>query len=71
VHDAGIRACRVRHHGEVARIEVPLDELEAIVRPGARERVVEGVRAAGYRYVSLDLGGYVSGSLNRALRAGG
>ncbi len=65
VHDAGIRVCRVRHHGEVARIEIPLEAVATIVADGVRERVVEGVRAAGYRYVSLDLGGYVSGNLNR------
>ena len=67
VHDAGIRVCRVRHHGEVARIEIPLEEVPTIVRDDVRERVVAAVRAAGYRYVALDLAGYVSGNLNRAL----
>jgi uncharacterized protein len=64
VHDAGFRACRVRHHGEVARIEVPLDDLAAFADPVRRRQVVEGVRAAGYRFVTLDLGGYVSGGFN-------
>lgn len=64
VHDAGIRVCRVRHHGEVARIEVPLDELARFADPGVREAVVSGVRGAGYRFVALDLGGFVSGNLN-------
>lgn len=64
---AGLRECRVRHHGDVARIEVPLDQLETLVRAGVRERIVEGVRAAGYRYVAVDLGGYVSGNLNRGV----
>lgn len=64
VLDAGIRACRVRHHGDVARIEVPLDVLPALVETGKRDEIVRGVRAAGYRYVALDLGGYVSGNLN-------
>jgi uncharacterized protein len=64
VHDAGIRACRVRHHGEIARIEVPPDHLAAFADPVVRERIVTGVRAAGYRYVTLDLGGYVSGGFN-------
>jgi uncharacterized protein len=68
VHDAGIRVCRVRHHGEVARIEIPLEEVTTILADGVRELVVAGVRAAGYRYVSLDLGGYVSGNLNGAVR---
>jgi uncharacterized protein len=70
VHAAGIRSCRVRHHDDVARIEVPLDDLAVLAQPGIRERVVAGVRAAGYRYVALDLGGYVSGNLNAAQGAG-
>ena len=65
VHDAGLRACRVRHHGDVARIEVPPDEIPAVADPTRRQRIVDGVRAAGYRYVTLDLGGYVSGGFNR------
>jgi pyridinium-3,5-biscarboxylic acid mononucleotide sulfurtransferase len=64
VHDAGLRACRVRHHGEIARIEVPPEEIAAAAEPERRARIVEGVRAAGYRYVTLDLGGYVSGGFN-------
>jgi pyridinium-3,5-biscarboxylic acid mononucleotide sulfurtransferase len=65
VHDAGLRACRVRHHGEIARIEVPPSDIAAAADPERRERIVAGVRAAGYRYVTLDLGGYVSGEFNR------
>ncbi|GAC1592167.1 MAG: ATP-dependent sacrificial sulfur transferase LarE [Candidatus Velthaea sp.] len=64
VHDAGIRICRVRHHGEVARIELPPDEIAAFADPALRARVADGVRAAGYRYVAIDLGGYVRGNLN-------
>lgn len=67
VHDAGIRVCRVRHHGDVARIEVPPDEIGALSDPEVRDKIVHGVQAAGYRYVALDLGGYVSGNLNKAL----
>ena len=64
LHDAGIRACRVRHHGEIARIEVPPEEIAAVADPQRRAAIVAGVRAAGYRYVTLDLGGYVSGGFN-------
>ena len=64
VHDAGLRACRVRHHGDIARIEVPPGDIAAAADPDRRARIVEGVRAAGYRYVTLDLGGYVSGGFN-------
>jgi uncharacterized protein len=61
VHDAGLRACRVRHHGELARIEVPPQDIAAAAEPERRARIVAGVRAAGYRYVTLDLGGYATG----------
>jgi uncharacterized protein len=64
VHDAGFRACRVRHHGDIARIEVPTADLAAFADPARRQAIVDGVRAAGYRYVTLDLGGYVSGGFN-------
>jgi uncharacterized protein len=64
VHDAGLRACRVRHHGDVARIEVPPEDIAQVADPERRARIVAGVRAAGYRYVALDLGGYVSGGFN-------
>ncbi len=67
IRAAGIRSCRVRHHGDVARIEVPLTDLAAFVAPDVRDAIVAGVRAAGYRYVALDLGGYVSGNLNGPL----
>jgi uncharacterized protein len=67
VLDAGLRACRVRHHGDIARIEVPLESLALLVEDGRRERIVAGVRAAGYRYVTLDLGGYAQGNLNRTI----
>lgn len=64
VLDAGARACRVRHHGDVARIEVPPESIALLLDPLTRDAIVRGVRAAGYRYVALDLGGYVSGNLN-------
>jgi uncharacterized protein len=64
VLDAGVRACRVRHHGEVARIEVPEDAIAFCADPTVREQITTGVQAAGYRYVALDLGGYRSGNLN-------
>ncbi len=65
----GFRALRVRHHGEVARVELPLEELDAAL--ARRDDVVAAVRAAGYRYVTLDLEGLRSGNLNESLRLGG
>jgi uncharacterized protein len=61
----GFRQLRVRHYGDVARIELGADEMDlALAR---RDEVVAAVRAAGYAYVTLDLEGFVSGNLNRAL----
>jgi pyridinium-3,5-biscarboxylic acid mononucleotide sulfurtransferase len=61
----GFRELRVRHHGDTARLEVPLDRLADVV--ALREGVVTAVRVAGYRYVTLDLEGLRSGNLNAAL----
>jgi uncharacterized protein len=66
LHDLGFRQVRVRHHGDVARIEVEAAELEHLV--GRRAEVVEAVRAAGYVFVAADLEGYATGSLNRTWR---
>lgn len=66
--DLGFRAVRVRDHDPVARIEVPAADLLALLQPGVRERALEGVRAAGFAYVALDLEGYRPGSLNEASR---
>ena len=66
--DAGLREFRVRHHGDVARIEVPLDAIDALMRK--REHILDGVRATGYRFVSLDLGGYVRGGVAASITPG-
>ena len=63
----GLRQLRVRHYGELARIEVPVDDLAALV--DERVLVVEAVKAAGYTYVTLDLEGFRSGNLNGAIGA--
>ncbi|HEX9560124.1 MAG TPA: ATP-dependent sacrificial sulfur transferase LarE [Candidatus Dormibacteraeota bacterium] len=59
----GFKQVRVRHHGDVARIEVEPAEIARLV--SERERVVAALRSAGYGFVSLDLEGYATGSLNR------
>jgi uncharacterized protein len=62
LRDLGFRQVRVRHYGETARIEV--DEAELARAISARRAVVDSVKAAGYRYVTLDLEGFRSGNLN-------
>jgi pyridinium-3,5-biscarboxylic acid mononucleotide sulfurtransferase len=63
----GLRQYRVRHHGDVARVEVDPRDLEELARSPLREKVVESIKAAGYLYVALDLQGYRTGSLNEVL----
>ncbi len=62
LHRLGLAQVRVRHYGETARIEVDLDDLALVV--DRRSEIVDAVRAAGYRYVTLDLEGFRSGNLN-------
>lgn len=54
----GFRILRVRHHGELARVEVGSDEISALLEEGMRQAVLDALRAVGYRYVTLDLGAY-------------
>jgi len=63
----GFRVFRVRHHDEVARIEIARDEMARALDPDVGAAIVRDVKAAGYRYVSLDLQGYRTGSLNEGL----
>ncbi len=61
----GFRRLRVRHYGDLARVELALDDLASAL--ARRHEVVAAVRGAGYRYVTLDLEGLRSGNLNAAL----
>ena len=62
----GFKQVRVRHHGEIARLEIGPDELERAF--AMREKISAELLAAGFLYVTLDLAGYRSGSLNAALK---
>ena len=64
----GFRQFRVRHHGSVARIEVELSEIERLIAKDLRQRLIDKFRQIGFLHVTFDLEGYVSGSMNRALR---
>lgn len=61
----GLRVLRVRYHkGDMARVEVPLDDLSRLVEPDVRAAMVKAFRELGFRYVNLDLEGFRSGNLN-------
>jgi len=63
----GFRVCRVRHHDELARLEIGRDEMARALEPEVGAAIVREIKAIGYRYVSLDLQGYRTGSLNEGL----
>jgi uncharacterized protein len=61
----GLRLLRVRYHkGDLARVEVPIEELARLVEPEVRDALVPAFRALGFKFVTLDLEGFRSGSLN-------
>ena len=64
---AGFTQVRVRHHGQVARIEISPVEFPQITEENTRQSLVKDIKKAGYLYVALDLEGYRTGSLNEAL----
>jgi pyridinium-3,5-biscarboxylic acid mononucleotide sulfurtransferase len=64
----GIRECRVRYHeGDLARIEVPVGAVDLLTEPKVRELVMQELASLGFRYVTLDLAGFRSGSMNLGL----
>ena len=63
----GFRQARVRHHGNLARIEINSDEMEKMMTSDVRETVCAEMKKAGFSYVTLDLQGYRTGSLNEII----
>ncbi|MEA3006940.1 MAG: pyridinium-3,5-biscarboxylic acid mononucleotide sulfurtransferase [Acidobacteriaceae bacterium] len=67
LRDLGLKRFRVRHHGSIARIEIAEEEMADVLQMGRMKAMAAVVRAAGFRYVSLDCEGYRSGSMNEVL----
>jgi uncharacterized protein len=71
LRERGLRPLRVRYHeGDLARIEVPPDQLPRLAEPAFRRELVEYLRSLGFKYVALDLEGFRSGSMNAVLTIG-
>jgi uncharacterized protein len=68
LHDLGFRVCRVRHHGDTARLELDPSDMPRALEEDVRARILHEIRTIGFRYVTLDLLGYRTGSLNEVLR---
>lgn len=60
----GFRVYRLRHHGDIARLEIGLDEMARILETETAKALTSGIKALGFKYVVLDLEGYRRGSLN-------
>ncbi len=67
LREAGFRTVRVRLHGDLARIETDPSEFDRLLQPGAAAAARAYLSALGFRYVTLDLGGYKTGSMNETV----
>jgi len=67
LHANGFRVARVRYHGEVARLEVEAHEIPRLLDPAIRDRVDADLKRIGFRFVTVDLKGFRSGSLNEEI----
>jgi uncharacterized protein len=63
----GFKQVRVRHYGDLARIEILKEEMGRLMNGSLREKVVDHLKGMGYRYITLDLQGFRSGSMNEVL----
>lgn len=63
----GLRQFRVRHHGDIARIEIAHDELAAVLNLEHFARIADALKALGFKFVTLDIEGFRSGSMNQLL----
>jgi uncharacterized protein len=67
LQECGFREVRVRYHPPVARIEVSANEIPRLAEPPTREKVIQTLKNLGFTYITLDLSGYRSGSMNELL----
>lgn len=70
LRELGFRQLRVRHHGDVARIEVPNADIARLVSDETSQKVIARMKEAGFTYVTIDLEGFRSGSMNEVLKTG-
>jgi len=68
VRGLGFTQVRVRHHGDIARVEVRPEEFKSIMSEKARTKVITGLKKLGYTYITLDIEGYRTGSLNEPMK---
>jgi uncharacterized protein len=69
IRSLGFEIFRVRHHDSIARIEVPKEEFSRLLEEGLADRIASHLKELGYAYVTLDLQGFRSGSMNETIRS--
>jgi uncharacterized protein len=67
LRECGFRELRLRHHDQIARIEIPIADLPRLLEPDLRAAIVNRLRQIGFAYVTIDLAGFRSGSLNEVM----
>lgn len=70
IRKLGIRQVRVRHHGGLARIEVEKADIADLIDGGLADKIEKKLKKLGYHYVTIDLKGYRTGSMNEAIASG-
>ena len=60
----GVRQVRARHHGEILRIEVETGDIEKLLSRQVADRIIDDIKKLGYKYITVDIGGYRQGSMN-------
>jgi len=68
LYKLGLKQIRVRHHDSIARIEVSPEDIERLTSINLRKKIVKKLKEIGYRYITLDLQGYRTGSMNEVLK---
>ena len=69
LYQLGFRQLRVRHHGDIARIEIPPEEFDKLLND--RDLITQKLKEIGYSYITLDILGFRSGSMNEGLKNNG
>lgn len=67
LHQLGFSQVRVRHHGDIARIEIMPEEMKSLFEGDKRRKIAESMKELGYTYITLDLLGYRTGSMNETI----
>jgi len=67
LRDMQLFGSRVRSHGDIARVEIGVDQFETVISEQVRSRLVDKLKSCGYLYVALDLEGYQTGSMNKSV----